>query len=423
MNIKNEFENEKSNYETYKAKGISLDISRGKPNKSQIDYIASVFKAAENKNDFYVKRIGIDKSDAGNYGLPNGISELRNLFSDILDVPVNNIIIGGNSSLSLMYDLIVINLLFGNPQSRRPWKDEVKIKFLCPCPGYDRHFAMIKNFGFEMIPVPMTPNGPDMDIIEKLVSEDDSIRGIWCVPIYSNPEGYVYSYETVMRLAKMTCSAPDFRIFWDNAYFAHHLDPNRINTIPDILKLCADHGNEDRVYEFASTSKISFPGAGIAVIASSKKNIAQIQDQFKYKTIGNDKMNMWRHSLVFKTKADVYAHMAKLSEFNRPKFKATNDILESELKDYGRYVHFTHPEGGYFLSFNTMKGCAKRTYALCKAAGLIITTVGDTYPNSFDPDDSNIRIAPTYAEMDDLVQAMHLFACCVKLAILEKLNL
>ncbi|MDD4502275.1 MAG: aminotransferase class I/II-fold pyridoxal phosphate-dependent enzyme [Clostridiaceae bacterium] len=421
MDYIKQYASEKAKYEEFKNNQLKMDISRGKPSKKQIDYVSAVFKKAENEYDLYEHRVGDDKQDLGNYGLLLGITELRTLFGSLLDISSENIIIGGNSSLSLMYDMLTINLMFGNPQSETPWNKAGKIKFLCPTPGYDRHFMMTEHLGFEMINIPIYPNGPDMDMVESLAGSDPSIKGIWCTPLYSNPDGYVYSDDTVIRLSKMHTAAKDFRIFWDNAYFTHHLVPKKINRIANIIKLCEEYGNPDRVYQFSSTSKISFPGAGVSLIASSKNNIKHIQDHFKYKIICYDKMNMLRHAIVFKTKEDVELHMENLSEFNRPKFKMVLDILDRELTDYKEYLHYTRPEGGYFISLYTMENCAKKTYELCKEAGLIITNVGDTYPYGKDPKDSNIRIAPTFPEIDELEKAINLLVCCVKLAILEKL--
>ena len=421
MDFTKQYSIEKTKYDEFKKNQIKLDISRGKPSKKQVDYVSAVFKKAEYEYDLYLNRIGDDKQDLGNYGLLPGITELRNLFGSLLDIPSENIVIGGNSSLSLMYDMLIINLMFGNPQSEAPWNKSGKVKFLCPTPGYDRHFMMTDHLGFDMINIPMNPLGPDMDKIESLVNDDPSIKGIWCTPLYSNPDGYVYSEETVERLAKMNTAAKDFRIFWDNAYFTHHLVPGKVNRIANIIKLCEKYGNPDRVYQFSSTSKISFPGAGVSLIASSKANIKHIQDHFKYKIICYDKMNMLRHAIVFRTKEDVELHMEKLSDFNRPKFKMVLDIMDREFIDYKEFLNYTRPEGGYFISLYIMDGCAKRTYELCKDAGLIITNVGDTYPYGKDPKDSNIRIAPTFPEMDELEKAINLLVCCVKLSILEKL--
>ena len=421
MDYKKQYTIEKAKYKAFKNDGIKLDISRGKPCKKQIDYVAALFKKAENEYDLYNNRIGVDKIDLGNYGLLPGITEARILLGSILDISPENIIIGGNSSLNLMYDMLVINIMFGNPQSETPWSRAGKIKFLCPVPGYDRHFMMTDHFGIEMINVPMHPDGPDMDLVESIVAQDSSVKGIWCTPLYSNPDGYIYSDETVTGLAKMHTAAKDFRIFWDNAYFTHHLVPKKINKIANIIKLCEEYGNPDRVYQFSSTSKISFPGAGVSLIASSLNNIKHIQEHFKYKTICYDKMNMLRHTLVFKTKEDIEHHMENMSAFNRPKFDMVLNILDRELSDYKEYLYYTRPEGGYFISLYTMKNCAKRTYQLCKDAGLIITNVGDTYPYGKDPDDSNIRIAPTFPDLNELEKAVNLLVCCIKLAILEKL--
>lgn len=420
MNLKAELERELKVYNEFKNKNIKLDISRGKPASEQIDFVSDIFQKAESENNFYMQRKGQDKLDVGNYGLLAGISELRHLFADLLDLEDDNLFIGGNSSLNLMYDLLVLNIMFGNQDSEMPWGKLESMKMLCPSPGYDRHFMMAEHLGFDLISVPMREDGPDMDIVESLVANFPNIKGIWCTPLYSNPDGFVYSDKTVERLAKME-AAKDFRLFWDNAYFTHHLVEGKVNRIANIIKLSEQYGNPNRVYQFSSTSKITFPGGGVSLIASSKDNIDYILSHFKYKTISYDKMNMYRHALVFKTKEDVESHMEKLAKFNRPKFDLTLSILEKELKDYKKYLFYTKPEGGYFVSLYTMSNCAKKTYNLCKDAGLIMTTAGDTFPYGIDPNDSHLRIAPTFPDLKELENALKLFATCVKIAILEEL--
>ena len=397
-------------YEEFKAQGLKLDMSRGKPAASQLDLTNGLLTAL----DDYHTESGLD---ARNYGVLDGIPEAKKLFSDLLDIPVDKIIVGGSSSLNLMYDAMTRLMLFGT-QGEKPWKDVKGIKWLCPSPGYDRHFAVTEDMGMELIPVPMTAEGPDMDVVEKLVAEDDTIKGIWCVPLHSNPLGACYSDETVDRLASMKTAAKDFRIFWDNAYGVHHI----YEEVPlkDIFKTAAACGNEDRILYFFSTSKITFPGAGIAIMASSLSNIAEIKKHMTIQTIGHDKLNQLRHVKYFGNAENIRAHMRKLADALRPKFDMVLDTLDAELGETG-LASWVTPKGGYFVALDTLPGCAKETVRLAKEAGVTMTGAGATWPYKKDPRDSNIRIAPTYPTIEELDKAIHLFCLCVKLAGVKKL--
>ena len=398
-----------------KAKGLNLNISRGKPAAAQLDLTEGMLTVLSKNEDTFAE----DGTDCRNYGVLTGIPEARKLIGDICEVPAENVIVYGNASLTIMFDTVARSFLKG-VAGCTPWNKLDKVKFLCPVPGYDRHFKVTEFFGIEMINVPMLPTGPDMDMVEKLVSSDPAIKGIWCVPKYSNPTGNSYSDETVRRFARLKPAAPDFRIYWDNAYGIHHLYDHDQDHLIEILAECKRAGNPDLVYKFASTSKISFPGSGIAAIATSHNNLEDIKAQLKHQTIGHDKVNQLRHVRFFKDIHGMVEHMRKHADIIRPKFEAVEEILERELGGLG-IGEWTKPKGGYFIAFDSMEGCAKDIVAKCKKAGVVMTSAGATYPYGKDPHDSNIRIAPTYPPLGDLIVATELFALCVKLSSVEKL--
>ncbi len=399
-------------YEDYKQMGLSLNMSRGKPSKAQLDLSMPMLD---------IKEItAADGTDARNYGVLDGLPEAKQFMADFMSVPAENVIVFGNSSLNIMYDTVMRAYAFGVLPDATPWKDQGKLKFLCPVPGYDRHFGVTEAWGFELICVPMTPTGPDMDKVEELVANDASIKGIWCVPKYSNPEGYVYSDETVRRMAAMPTAADDFRVFWDNAYCEHYLDMEDKAQILNFLDECAKAGNPERPYIFGSTSKITFPGAGLAAFAAGPQTINYVKKLVGAQTIGHDKLNQLRHIKFFGNKDGLLAHMAKHAEILAPKFAMVNSTLERELGDLG-CADWTNPKGGYFMSFNTMPGLAKKVVAMCKEAGVELTGAGATYPYGKDPEDKNIRLAPSMPPVEDLKVAAELFCLCVKLASVEKL--
>ncbi len=402
-------------YRSYKAKELSLNMARGKPSVDQLDLSMGMMDILSSESDLTCE----DGTDCRNYGVLDGIAEAKQLLGDMMEVPADNIIIYGNSSLNVMYDTVSRSMTHGVLGST-PWCKLDKVKFLCPVPGYDRHFAITQYFGIEMITVPMTKDGPDMDIVEKLVSEDDSIKGIWCVPKYSNPQGYSYSDETVRRFARLKPKAKDFRIYWDNAYTIHHLYDDDQDYLLEILDECRKAGNPDMAYKFASTSKISFPGSGIAAIAASHNNLDDIRRQLGMQTIGHDKVNQLRHVRFFKNIEGMNEHMRRHADILRPKFEKVLEILENELGGLG-IGEWTKPKGGYFISFDSLSGCAKAIVARCKKAGVIMTGAGATYPYGIDPQDSNIRIAPSYPSLSDLETATKIFALSVKIESINKL--
>lgn len=402
-------------YDEIKAKGLDLNIARGKPGWDQMDLSMPMMDVLSSNVDY----LALDGTDVRNYGMLQGIPGARKLMGDVLGADPANVIIFGNSSLNVMYDCVAWAEIFGIMGST-PWSKLDKVKFLCPVPGYDRHFAITEQFGIEMINVPMTQDGPDMDMVEEYVNHDPAVKGIWCVPLYSNPTGAIYSDETVKRFANLKPAAKDFRIFWDNAYAIHHLYEDKQGRILNILEEAEKAGNPDIVYEFASTSKVTFPGAGIACLASSDGNVQDILGKMKYATIGFDKINMLRHARFFKDIDGLKAHMKKHADIVRPKFEAILEAFDKELEGLG-IATWTKPIGGYFISFYAMDGCAKEIFRKCKEAGLIMTNAGAAYPYGKDPHDSNIRIAPTMPPLSDVVQAVELFIVCVKLTTVEKL--
>lgn len=410
--LKSELE---ASYEEKKALNLQLDMSRGKPSPSQLDVSLGLMDAL-NSNSVLKSE---DGTDCRNYGVLDGIPEAKKLMADMMGTTADHIIIFGNASLTIMYDSISRSYTHGVLGST-PWCKLDKVKFLCPVPGYDRHFAITERFGIEMINVPMTQDGPDMDMVEELVANDDSIKGIWCVPKYSNPQGYCYSDETVRRFANLKPAAKDFRIYWDNAYVIHHLYEDNQVEIPDIISECEKAGNPNLVYEFASTSKVSFPGSGIAAMAASAENLADVKKQMTIQTIGYDKLNQLRHVAYFKNIDGLKAHMKKHADAMRPKFEAVLKVLDEELTgaEIGSWVK---PLGGYFIAFDAMEGCAKKIVAKCKEAGVTLTNAGATFPYGKDPKDSNIRIAPSFPTPEEMAVATDLFVLCVKLVSVEKL--
>ena len=412
QSLKNELDKE---FAEIKAKGLKLDMSRGKPSAAQLDLSMGMMDVLSSEADLTCEE-GVD---CRNYGVLDGIREAKQLLSDMSEVPKENIIIFGNSSLNVMYDTISRSMTHGVMGST-PWCKLDKVKFLCPVPGYDRHFAITEHFGIEMINIPMTPEGPDMDMVEELVSSDDSIKGIWCVPKYSNPQGITYSDRTVRRFARLKPAAKDFRIYWDNAYTIHHLYDDKQDNLIEILMACKQEGNPDMVYKFASTSKISFPGSGIASIAASTANLADIRKQMTIQTIGHDKVNQLRHARFFKDIHGIVQHMKKHADILRPKFEAVLNVLDRELAglEIGSWIK---PRGGYFISFDALEGCAKAIVAKAKEAGVVMTPAGATFPYGNDPKDSNIRIAPSFPTPEELELAADIFVLSVKLVSLDKI--
>lgn len=402
-------------YAEHCAKGLSLNMARGKPSSAQLELSLPLLDVVDAASEL----IAEDGTDCRNYGMMDGIAEAKKLMGDVMEHDPSLVCVFGNSSLNIMFDLVTCGMMHGYLGST-PWKDLDSVKWLCPVPGYDRHFAITQSYGIEMIPIALDENGPDMDEVERLVAQDDSIKGIWCVPQYSNPSGIVYSDETVERLAAMPCAAEDFRIFWDNAYCVHHLYEERAAHVSDIAKACEKAGNSDRYFKFASTSKVTFPGAGIAAVAASERNIAEIKARIGIQTVGYDKLNQLRHVRFLENAEGVASHMEKHAAILRPKFELVDSMLEEGLRETG-CASWSKPDGGYFVSFDGLPNTAKRTIALAREAGVVMTGAGATWPYKNDPADSNIRIAPTLPPLDELEQAMTVFVCCVKLAAVEAL--
>lgn len=402
-------------YEEKKALGLNLDMSRGKPSPTQLGVSVGLMDVINSDSDMK-SECGID---CRNYGCLDGIPEVKRLMAEMMGTTEYHIFIGGNASLTLMFDTVSRAYTHGI-MGETPWCKLDKVKFLCPVPGYDRHFAITEHFGIEMINIPMSETGPDMDMVEELVNSDPTVKGIWCVPKYSNPQGICYSDETVRRFANLRPAAKDFRIFWDNAYVIHHLYEDNQVEILDIIGECEKAGNPDMVFEFASTSKVSFPGSGVSAMATSHANLEDAKKHYTIQTIGNDKVNQLRHARYFKNLDGLKEHMKKHADFMRPKFETTLKVLEEELDGLG-IGSWIKPLGGYFISFDAMEGCAKAIVAKCKEAGVILTGAGATFPYHNDPKDSNIRIAPSFPTPEEMQQATEIFVLCVKLVSVQKL--
>ena len=398
-------------FEEMKGKKLKLDMSRGKPSKAQLELSNEMMDVLDS-GSYFLDETG---TDCRNYGVLNGIPEAKRLMGAMSEVDPDDMIIYGNSSLNIMYDTISRSYTHGVCGST-PWCKLDSVKFLCPVPGYDRHFRITEHFGIEMINIPMTENGPDMDLVEHYVNSDPAVKGIWCVPKYSNPQGYTYSEETVKRFAALTPAAEDFRIYWDNAYSIHHLydEPEKQDYLLEILSECRKAGHPDMVYKFISTSKVTFPGSGLAALAASKRNLEDIEKQLTVQTIGHDKLNQLRHVRFFGNMANMHAHMSRHAEIMRPKFEIVEEIFRKELSGL-EIGTWTEPRGGYFLSFDTIPGCAKAVVAKCAEAGVKLTPAGATYPYGKDPEDTNIRIAPSFPTLSELRKAAEVFVVSVKL--------
>ncbi len=402
-------------FKTEEAKGLSLNMARGKPGASQLAISMPMLDVINGESDMNT----LLGNDTRNYGDWDGIGECRRLMANMLEVKKDNVIVCGNSSLNIMYDTVIRSMVMGVNGST-PWCKLDKVKFLCPVPGYDRHFKITEMFGIEMINVPLGEDGPDMDMVEEYVNNDEAVKGIWCVPKYSNPTGITYSDEVVRRFANLKPKAEDFRIFWDNAYCIHHIYDDIQDKILNILEECEKAGNPNMVYVFGSTSKVSFPGSGVSAIATSLENMEYIKQFMTTQIIGHDKINQLRHVRFFKDIDGLNAHMKKHAKLLRPKFEAVLTILEEELTGL-EIGSWTKPRGGYFISFDAMPGCAKNIVAKCKELGLVLTGAGATYPYGKDPKDSNIRIAPSFPTPEEMAEATRMFVLCVKLASIEKL--
>ncbi|MDY2845708.1 MAG: aminotransferase class I/II-fold pyridoxal phosphate-dependent enzyme [Eubacteriales bacterium] len=394
---------------------LTLDLTRGKPNQAQLDLSSGMLNIISDRGDCF----SASGLDCRNYGILDGLPETKKLFSDLLDIPAKNILVLGNSSLNVMYDTIVRAMLFGVAGGHEPWCRQGRIKFICPSPGYDRHFTICREMGIEMVPVKMNDDGPDMNEVYNIACSDPSVKGMWCVPKFSNPEGITYSDEVVEQIAMMKPAAPDFRIFWDNAYVVHELYNENV-PLANIFELAKQYGTEDNIFYFASTSKITFPGSGLAIMAASDKNLEQIRPIIATQTIGYDKINQMRHVKFFKNADGIRAHMRLHAAILRPKFELVENKFEENLGGLG-IAHWTKPRGGYFISLYVNNGCARRVYQLARSVGVTLTTAGSTYPYGRDPYDANLRIAPSYPELDELSQAIEILCSCIKVACAEKI--
>ena len=393
---------------------LTLNLTRGKPNQAQLDLSSGLLSAVNDRGDCF----SANGLDCRNYGILDGLPETKKLFSDLLDIPADRILVLGNSSLNAMYDTMVRAMLFGVAGGHEPWCRQGRIKFICPSPGYDRHFTICRTLGIEMIPVKMNADGPDMDEVYDIACSDPSVKGIWCVPKFSNPEGITYSDEVVEQFAMLKPAAPDFRIFWDNAYAVHELYDEEVH-LANIFERAKEYGTEDNIFYFASTSKITFPGSGLAIMAASEKNIEHIKPIIGTQTIGYDKINQMRHVKFFGNADGIREHMRKHAEILRPKFELVEHLFHNKLDGYD-IAHWTEPKGGYFISLYVNEGCARRVYQLARSVGVTLTTAGSTYPYGRDPHDSNLRIAPTFPEPGELKEATEILCSCVKIACAEK---
>ncbi len=408
-----EYDELSKEYKNFKNKNLKLDMSRGKPSPEQLDLSLGMLDVLNSGSDFKTKS-GLD---VRNYGVCDGIPELKEFIAELTGLNKNDFIVGGNSSLGMMFGAISFFMTHG-AGGNEPWSKQGKIKFLCPSPGYDRHFAITQYFKMELVTVPMTPEGPDMDFVENAVKNDPAVKGIWCVPKYSNPQGVTYSDDVVKRFASLKPAAPDFRIFWDNAYFVHDLTETEASLL-NIMNECCKYDAEELPLIFYSTSKITFPGAGVAFMACRGKNLSDFKKMYSVQTVGFDKINQLRHLRFLKDKSTLYNHMKKHREILKPKFDMIINRLKNEFEN-NPILFWNEPKGGYFISVDTVSGCAKRVVELCKNAGVILTEAGATFPFGKDPEDSNIRLAPTYPCANELEEAIDLFCLCVKLAFAEK---
>ncbi len=406
---------EQQKLEEWSAMDMTLDLTRGKPNQAQLDLSSEMLSIISDRGDCFSES-GLD---CRNYGILDGLPETKRLFSELLGIPTQRILVLGNSSLNVMYDTMVRAMLFGVAGGHEPWCRQGRIKFICPSPGYDRHFTICRTLGIEMIPVKMNADGPDMDEVYNIACSDPAVKGIWCVPKFSNPEGVTYSEEVVEQFAALKPAAPDFRIFWDNAYAVHELYDNEV-PLANIFDKAKEYGTEDNIFYFASTSKITFPGSGLAVMAASEKNLEQIRPIIATQSIGYDKINQMRHVKFFKNAAGIHAHMRHHANILRPKFELVEKMFEENLGGL-EIAHWTKPQGGYFVSLYVNPGCARRVYQIARSVGVTLTTAGSTYPYGRDPQDSNLRIAPTYPDDEELTQAIEILCSCIKVACAEKL--